>query len=401
MAHEDLIQFLWKHRLNQGKHMHCTSGHELVVFSPGEQNFHAGPDFFNARIRLENMIWAGNVEVHQKASDWYRHSHHIDPAYNNVILHVVAEFDADIYNSLGRRIPTLLIKFPDKTIDSYLALKNNESWLPCGAYLKDLPGINLKDWLSYLMNQRSQEKSGRFFRLRPSLVRNKEESYYRALAYGFGLSQNSLPFELLAKDISLHRIAHLRENVFDLEALFLGHSGLLLPAKTLGTYPASLWERYRELQHLALNKAIPHHLWKFLRIRPASFPTLRISQFVSILHLHMPLLENTLSISSLSELELFFRADASTYWDNHYVFGKCSPPCKKQVGQHAVNTLIINVVLPFLHALGHETPFQSGLKIRDILAQTQSRIQPGNSKLAQLWNPCKKCRREPGSAAAF
>lgn len=381
MAHEDIIQFLWKHKLSQGKRMYSTCGQELVVLSPGEQNFHAGPDFFNARIQLGSTIWAGNVEVHQKASDWYRHSHHIDPAYNNVILHVVGEFDADISNSLGRRILTLVMEYPEPLVDRYFELKKNEGWLPCGPYLKEFPRPHLKDWLNYLRLQRNQEKSQRYSLLAPSIVGNREESFYWALASGFGFSQNSLPFELLAKALPLNRIAHLRENQFELEALFFGHAGLLFPAKSMGTYPSSLWARYEKLQHLTSNKAIPHHLWKFLRIRPASFPTLRISQFVSILHSKMPLLENILTISSLNDLEQFLRAGATTYWDNHYLFGKCSPPCKKYLGQHAVNTLIINVVLPFLHSLGQTQAIRIGIHTGEIISQ----LKAESNQIIQYW----------------
>jgi len=372
MAAEKIIQFLWKHQLNRKKLLHCTCGLELVVLDPGEQNFHAGPDFFNARIKLGNMIWAGNIEVHQRASDWYRHSHHINPAYNNVILHVVGDYDADIYNSLGRRIHTLQPDYPEALIQRYLALKNNEDWLPCGNYLNEFPATKLKKWLDQLMIQRAQIKSQNLFKLSPDIIRNREEALYRALASGYGLSLNCLPFELLSKKIPLNKLSLFRDNLFDLEALFYGHSGLLYPAKNLGSYPSSLWDRYSELLHLVKGDPVPIHLWKFLRLRPASFPTLRISQFVNKLHLRMPLLENILSIRSLGELEQFLRVNASAYWDNHYLFGKCSPPCEKQLGQQAVHTLIINVIIPFLQALDQIEPRKSSKNTVVFLSQMKA-----------------------------
>jgi hypothetical protein len=372
MASEDVIQFLWKHKLSQRKLSFCTCGLDLVVLSPGEQNFHAGPDFFNARIKLGNLIWAGNIEVHQKASDWYRHSHHIDPAYNNVILHLVVDYDADIYNSLGRRIPTLVTDYPDSLIQRYLALKNNEDWLPCGIYLSEFPAGKLKKWLSYLMKQRSQNKCQDIFKLSPSLLKNREEAFYRTLASGYGLSLNSLPFELLSKSIPLNKLSLFRDNLFDLEALFYGHSGLLYPAKDLSPYPSSLWETYKDLRHFVKGDPVPRHLWKFLRLRPASFPTLRISQFVSMLHHTVPLLENILAISSLSEMEQLFRESATAYWDTHYLFGKCSPPKKKYLGQHAVNTLIINRIIPFLQALEQIDPHRSSTNTGAFLTQMKA-----------------------------
>jgi len=372
MAGEDIIQFLWKYKLYQKKNLCCTCGQKLEVLSPGEQNFHAGPDFFNARIKLGKITWAGNIEVHQKASDWYRHAHHIDPAYNNVILHVVGDYDADIYNSLGRRIHTLLALYPDSLIRRYHAIRNNEDWLPCGRYLKELPSSKLEGWLNYLRKQRTQEKSKRIFNLFPSIKRNREEAFYRALASGYGLSLNSLPFELLAKNIGLKQLCQSGFDLMDLEALFFGHSGLLYPARYLGAYPSSLWERYEKMHHLAKGDPIPRHLWKFLRLRPASFPTLRISQFVFTLHHRMPLLDNILSASTLAELEQVLGARASAYWDSHYIFGKCSPTFEKKLGQHAVNTLIINVVQPFLYLLEEIGSCRCSHKIIGILHQMKA-----------------------------
>ncbi len=373
MAGEDILQFIWKHRLCLGTQARCTCGQELVVFSPGEQNFHAGPDFLCARIKLGNLIWVGNVEVHQRASDWYRHAHHINPAYNNVILHVVADFDTDIYNSLGRRIHTLAPDYPSSLIQRYHALEKNEDWLPCGSYLKDFPLPRFKKWLNHLQIRRNQQKSQEMLALPSSGIRDIEAAFYLALASGYGLTLNSLPFELLCKGIPLHRLTDLRDNLFDLEALFFGHSGLLYPAKDLGPYPLSLWERYQELKQDLPGKPVPVHLWKFLRLRPASFPTLRISQFAFVLHHRMPLLDNILSLTSLSELEQLLRAGASSYWDTHYLFGKCSPPYAKHLGQHAVSTLIINVILPFLHVLERMEPQRKSVfRAEEVLSQMKA-----------------------------
>ncbi|MCK5066482.1 MAG: DUF2851 family protein [Bacteroidales bacterium] len=373
MAGEDFIQFIWKHRLYKGKALHTTCGRKLMVLLPGEQNFHAGPDFFNARIRLDHLMWAGNVEVHRRASDWYRHGHHIDPGYNNVILHVVGDYDSDITNSLGRRIHTMVPDYPTSLILRYEALKKNDNWLPCSSYIKDFPPHKLKQWLNRLQTQRTAQKSLRMDGFRSSSDRGKEETFYLALASGFGLPVNSLPFELLSKGIPFQQLTNHRDNLSDLEALCFGHSGLLYPARGLGPYPSSLWERYLELRHLLPGDPVPHHLWKFLRLRPASFPTLRISQFAFTLHQRAPLVDNILSAGSLAELEQLFRAGASEYWDTHYLFGKCSPPCPKYLGQHTAATLIINVIVPFLYALERVEPgSKSGSRAVEILSQMKA-----------------------------
>jgi hypothetical protein len=373
MAGEDIIQFVWKHRLYKGNTLFTTCGEELMVLHPGEQNFHAGPDFFNARIKLGPLMWAGNVEMHRRASDWYRHGHHIDPAYNNVILHVVGQHDSDISNSLGRRIHTLVPDYPASLDLRHEALKKNDEWLPCSTYIKDFPPHKLKQRLNKLQAQRIIQKSHRIEGFSPSSEKEVEEVFYHALASGFGLPLNSLPFELLSKAIPYKVLMHHRENLSDLEALLFGHSGLLYPARNLGPYPSSLWERYRELRHCLPADPVPHHLWKFLRLRPASFPTLRISQFAFTLHQRAPLVDNILSATSLTELEQLFRAGANEYWDTHYLFGKSSPPCPKFLGAQTVATLIINVIVPFLYALGRNEPGrQSASRAGEILSQMKA-----------------------------
>jgi hypothetical protein len=173
-----------------------------------------------------------------------------------------------------------------------------------------------------------------------------------------------------------------RENLSDLEALFFGHSGLLYPARGLGPYPSSLWERYEELRHCLPGDPVPQHLWKFLRLRPASFPTLRISQFAFLLHQRIPLADNVLSATSLTELEQLLRAAASEYWDTHYLFGKCSPPYPKYLGQHSIATLIINVIIPFLYVLERMEP---GGKYGKMAGEFFSQLKAESNKVIQNW----------------
>ena len=383
MAGEDIIQFIWKQRLYKGPLLHTTCGQKLVVLRPGEQNFHAGPDFFNARVRLGPLIWAGNVEVHQRASDWYKHGHHIDPAYNNVILHVVGKHDSDISNSLGRRIPTLVPDYSASLIQQYKALLKNEDWLPCSSYIREYPIHGLKEWLNRLQSQRILQKSQRQYDPRLFIKKGREEALYLALASGFGLPLNSLPFELLSRGIPFKVMTNFRDDPGDLEALFFGHSGLLYPARNQGSYPSSLWERYGELRHFLPGDPVPHHLWKFLRLRPVSFPTLRISQFAHTLHQRIPLLDSILSAASLAELEQLLRSGASEYWDFHYLFGKCSPPCPKYLGQQSVATLIVNVIIPFLHALERLEPGKKyAVRIGEILSQMKAE----SNQVIHHWN---------------
>jgi hypothetical protein len=355
MATEGFIQFIWKHRLYDKKSLCTACGQKLEVLDPGEQNPHAGPDFFNARIRLDQMVWAGNVEIHPCASDWYKHGHHLDPAYNNVILHVVGDFDTDVTNSLGRRIQTMVPAYPQKLIRRYTILKRSDSWLPCGDYIRSIPIQRLKPWLHALHTDRISQKSMRMEEILHASGKDLNEAFYRALAHGYGIPINTLPFDLLAKKIPMRILLENRYSISDLEAILFGHSGLLFPARDLGPYPSSLWNRYTGIRSSFTEKPVPRHLWRFLRLRPPSFPTLRISQFASLLCERIPLAESILESSSIGELEQVFRTGASEYWTNHYLFGLTSPPLAKYPGDHFVSTLIINIIVPFLKALDKYT----------------------------------------------
>ncbi|MEA3461985.1 MAG: DUF2851 family protein [Bacteroidota bacterium] len=368
MAGERFIQFIWKHRLYSGKSLNTTCGETLEILNPGEQNGHAGPDYFNARIRLEQMTWAGNVEIHRRASDWYRHGHHLNPGYNNVILHVVVDHDTDVTNSLGRRIPTMVLRYHPSLIRRYDTLKRSENWLPCGPYIGNIPIQKLNLWLSSLQAERIAQKSFRIEQILCDPATSLDKAFYRVLATAYGIPVNSLPFELLVKGIPFPLIMDHRDSLHDLEAILFGHSGLLFPARVLGPYPSSLWNRYLELKEFITEKALPLHLWKFLRLRPPSFPTLRISQFASLIHQGFPLTSCLMGIRSMAEMEQLFRCGASEYWNTHYLFGKYSPPFPKFPGEQFITTLIINAVLPFLHALDKNgTRILAGSQTSEIL----------------------------------
>ncbi len=382
MASESFIQFVWKHRLYRAGTLVTTCGKKLEIQHPGEHNQHAGPDFFNARISMDRLIWAGNVEIHCRASDWYRHRHHLDPAYNNVILHVVEDYDTDVTNSLGHRIPTMVPGYHLNLLARYDSLKRSESWLPCGAYIRSVSKSLLKCWLRSLYQERIACKSRSMEKILLDSAKNLEEALYQALAPGYGTPMNSLPFELLAKKVPLQVLMDFRDNKEDLEAILFGHSGLLSPARDLGPYPSSLWYRYTEVKSRLTGHAVPGHLWRFFRLRPPSFPTLRISEFASFIHHRFPLSQNILSSVSLSQVEQIFRLKASEYWTTHYLFGKPSPPVPKYPGEQFTATLLINVLVPFLLALEKDRCSNPvGLTAGDIMAE----MRPEYNQILKNW----------------
>jgi Protein of unknown function (DUF2851) len=383
MAPECFIQFIWRHRLFSAKSLRTTCDLELEILNPGEQNVHAGPDFYNARIRLGTMVWAGNVEIHRYASDWYKHGHHLDPAYNNVILHVVGKYDTDVTNTLGRRIHTLIPEYHENVLRRFDVLKRNDSWLPCSEYINMVPKQKLLSWFSTLYKERLAQKC---LRIEQLLCISKkyfnDEILYLALASGYGLPINNIPFELLARGIPLHNLADLCDTLFDLEAILYGQSGLLLPAKEMGPYPQALWDRFTELKYSLKERPLPPHLWRFLRLRPPSFPTLRISQFASCFHHCFPLASKILDSDTLAEIEQLFRSPASEYWNTHYVFGKSSPPLTKYPGEQFLTTLMINVIIPYLFSLEKKSRLsKAGIHASEILFQ----LKAESNQLIKNW----------------
>ena len=383
MAKEDFLQFIWKHEIFCRRKIRTTCGKILEILRPGEQNFHSGPDFFNARIRVDQLVWAGNVEIHLNASDWFKHGHHEDPAYDNVILHVVRNFDCEIWNSYGRRILSTILEFPGHLGSRYESLRANDSWLPCNQHIRKISSLLMQHWFTRLHSERLSQKSDRISRILTQQRLGREEALYRAMGSGYGLPINSLPFEMMTSGIPLQLLIELRDNLFDMEAILFGQSGFLHFGSVRGPYANNLLGRYREKVRFIPGKPVPQYLWKFLRLRPASFPTLRISQFASLIHHRFPMTDALLSFSSITELEQLLRVQASQYWDTHYVFGKCSPPLVKHLGRQSILTLIINVIVPFLNALGKTEQRKSA---GDRAVEILSELEAESNHIIEKWS---------------
>ena len=351
MNHEDRLQYIWKNRLLPESSLITTCGLEVEVNHPGEQNTHAGPDFFNARIKLGEMIWAGNVEMHHRASLWNHHRHHLNPAYDNVILHVVHELDDLTKNSKGRIIPTLVVNLSKLQLTFHEDLSTCENWLPCSSSISHVSKKSLEPWLETLYFERLGQKIHHASHILTRYPHNRDKALFLALASGFGLPINSLPFEIMASGIPLPLLMDIKEHLPLVEALLFGHSGLLNKASKRDPYSTSLLKHYTRLKKFLPGNPVPPHLWKFLRIRPASFPTLRIAQFASFIHSNFPLDENFMKNESIGEIEQRLHLNASEYWNTHYVFGKRSPHSVKMMGKQAAQHLIINTLIPYLRAI--------------------------------------------------
>jgi hypothetical protein len=337
---EELLHFIWQSKVLLDKPMHTTTGEPISILHLGSLNTHSGPDFFNARIQIGDTIWAGNVEIHIRTSEWEQHKHQNDPAYNNVILHVVYVNDKEVSSANGQRIPTLELRnyIPATLLQRYVSLqKQHTSRIPCQSILVVPPQPILNAWLQRLLVERIEQKCEDIKLLLVHTHHHYEQCFYLLTARYFGMKINAQPFELLAAQLPLTLIAKYHSNRDDLLALVLGTSGLL-PDMDPEFHP--LISRFEHLHQKHNLNILDKSVWKFGRIRPANFPTVRLVQFASFLHQSTHLLSTILACSTLSELK--------TYYQKPMVYANRS----MRLGAGAINVLLINSVLPFMFLYG-------------------------------------------------
>jgi len=351
---EEFIHFLWKFRM-LAQDLHTTAGDGITVIHPGEHNSDSGPDFFNARVRIGGTLWAGNVEMHVMASDWDRHGHSDDPAYANTILHVVHTADAEIRRPDGSLIPTLAVdgRFPADVMARYADLMANRQWIPCSNLLGSALFPDFGLWAPSLAVDRLLIKAERIREILTVTGFDWEETLYRWLARGFGFRINAFPFEMLAASLSCRMLNRYRNSPLQVESLLFGQA-CLLEGTVETEYLQRLRIEYGFLKAKHGLEPIPEGLWKFLRLRPSNFPTIRISQFGDLITRRDPLLPFVLERPCAGELAKWFDVRAGHFWDNHYTFERISPNSEKRLGDSSAALLVINAVVPFLFSYGLE-----------------------------------------------
>ncbi|MGM0622124.1 MAG: DUF2851 family protein, partial [Bacteroidota bacterium] len=327
--------------------------------------------FFNAQVKIDDTLWAGNIEIHKKASDWEKHNHNIDKAYENVILHVVEEADKPTFRMNGTEIPTLEITWPEQFTSNYRKLLDSKSWIACQEQFHQVDPVLLRLGFNRLMIERLENKTGEIEKRLTENKNNWNETFYQMLARMFGFKVNAIPFELLAKAVPMQILAKHKSNLFQLEALLFGTSGLLNEELIGDDYFIRLREEFSFLYKKYNLKTVEPHLWKFMRLRPVNFPTIRIAQLAHLIQKSQGLFSKIIETDNLPGLKNLFEVKASDYWDSHYQFNKNTTRSQpKELGETSINTLIINVVAPFLFVYG-EKQNQEYLKNRalDFLEQ--------------------------------
>lgn len=345
---EDLLQFIWQHRLLKPAPLITRSGKELFILDPGERNSDAGPDFFNARIRLNDLLLAGNIEVHLKTSDWLKHRHQQDRSYDILVLHVVYEHDLELEQNTAHNVEVLELKHlvDESTLAVYRQMHLDKSGLPCAGQMKRVTDRVLSDWVERMTRQRLREKVGRMGELFSACGGDYTQTFYTCLLQSFGLKVNALPFGLIAKQLPLSLLLKHSDHLLRLEALLLGISGQL-DGQFKDAYMQQLGDEFRFLKDKYGLQPLRKELFKFSKLRPANFPTLRLVQFATLVHRNRSLLECPQNWLDYNDLMNALGSGPEGYWNRRYrPDGREQPECTRP-GTGSRENSIINAVVPF------------------------------------------------------
>ena len=388
---EQLLHYTWKHKLYPLKELTTNDGQRVEIVDPGLHNRNAGPDFFNAKIRIGSTMWVGNVEIHDKSSDWYQHGHDKDSRYDNVVLHVAAELDTEVMKSNGEYVPQLQLSVPDDVLTHYDELQKTDEYPPCYKVIPHLSALIIHSWMAALQTERLEQKT-EAIRKRAELCNGSwEDAYFVTLARNYGFGINGEVFEQWAYNIPLNAVAHHRDDLFQIEAIFMGQAGLLeldsIPeyyqkdALNDG-YFAKLRNEYQYLAHKFSMKPIDFKLWRFLRLRPQNFPHIRISQLANLYYQQKAGLSQLIECETLDELKQVLKSQVTPYWETHYTFGSTSPKNEKHLSYGSINLLMINTAIPMLFAYGrHTTKEVLCDKAFDFLEQ----LKAENNHIIRMW----------------
>lgn len=382
---ESFLHYLWQFQYFDKQELKTSAGDSLVIFKPGLLNTDAGPDFSQAKIKIDRIDWAGSVEIHIQSSGWIDHGHHHDQAYENVVLHVVWEDDKPIYRNDGTRIPSLELKgrVNDQLINEYQKLINNSSVIPCEHSFKRMDSLVKLSMVDRALMKRLEDKANMVNSLLNQNHGDWEETTYQMLASNFGFKVNKDPFLQLAKALPYKIVQKHRDQPLQIEALLFGQAGFLV-AKTKDEYITKLFVEYEflskkySLQAAQMNPA----QWKFLRLRPSNFPTLRIAQFAALLHSRKSIFSNLIEIENYKDLLQFFKVATSPYWNTHYRFGKKAEGIVPDFGELSADVVMINSVVPLLVAYGKT---KDDWSLVDKAVSILQSIPSEKNKIVALW----------------
>lgn len=358
---EQLLHYCWKHKLFPLEGLQTTDGQPVEVIDPGLHNLNAGPDFFNAKVKIDGTLWVGNVEIHDKSSDWFAHGHEKDPHYNNTILHVAGLIDCNVRTQSGITPPQVQLSVPDQVRRNYDDLIKTDTYPPCYKIIPSLSRLTVHSWMSALEAERLERKTKDIRWRAEHCDGSWESAYFVTIARNYGFGINSEPMEQWAFAMPLTVVAHHRDDLFQIEALFMGQAGLLNPesiperhrdAAMADNYFQKMRREYQFLAHKYSLSPIDHRLWRFLRLRPQNFPHIRISQLANLYYQNKTDLSRLAEAETLDAAKEMLATQVTPYWQTHYAFGCESAKNEKHLSASSVNLLLINTVVPMLFAYG-------------------------------------------------
>lgn len=381
---EQLLHYVWKHKIFPLKELKTTTGQQVEVIDTGLANTDAGPDFFNAKLKLDGVLWIGNIEIHERSSDWFKHGHHADAGYNSVILHIASEIDMEISRSNGERIPQIQLICPEAVRTNYKELLETDSYPPCYRIIPSLPPFTAHSWMTALQMERFEQKATLLNERLKRCQGNWEDAFFITLARNFGFGLNGDAFETWAHRLPFRAVDKHRNDLFQIEAIFFGQAGILEDSDGDGYY-LRLKKEYTYLQHKFGLIPMDASLWRFLRLRPANFPHIRIAQLACLYHRAYGLLSRIMETETLQGVRDILKGGTSEYWLTHYTFGGSSPSRPKTLSNTSLDLLIINTVVTFLYAYG----LHKGNRV--LCARAGSfleELKAENNYITRMWEQC-------------
>ena len=381
---EQLLHYVWKHKIFSLKELKTTTGQQVEVIDTGLANTDTGPGFFNAKLKLDGVLWIGNIEIHERSSDWFKHGHHADAGYNSVILHIASEIDMEISRSNGERIPQIQLICPEAVRTNYKELLETDSYPPCYRIIPSLSPFTAHSWMSALQMERFEQKATLLNERLKRCQGNWEDAFFITLARNFGFGLNGDAFETWAHQLPFRAVDKHRNDLFQIEAIFFGQAGILEDSDGNGYY-LRLKKEYTYLQHKFGLIPMDASLWRFLRLRPANFPHIRIAQLACLYHRAYGLLSRIMETETLQGVRDILKGGTSEYWLTHYTFGGSSPSRPKTLSNTSLDLLIINTVVTFLYAYG----LHKGNRV--LCARAGSfleELKAENNYITRMWEQC-------------
>ncbi|UGU17083.1 DUF2851 family protein [Sinomicrobium kalidii] len=398
---EDFLHYLWKFQKFRGENLYTSAGERVEVVTTGQHNSNSGPDFFNAKLRIGGQLWAGNVEIHLKSSDWYVHRHEKDPAYDNIILHVVWEDDMPVFRRDDSTVPAVELKdiVPETTFENYTTLlKGNYYFINCEKDIGNVPPFLRYNYLERLFFERLEQKSLAVFRDLEDSRNDWEAVFFKNLMKNFGLKVNGESFRSIADTVGYGTVRKVRDNQFRLEALLFGQAGLLDTIETPDSYTAQLCREYAYLKHKYRLSAEGIIRPRFHKLRPANFPTLRLSQLANLYFEKEKLFAAAMQAGHIREFYDLFDSVASGYWDCHYTFGKASGKKRvKKMSRSFIDLLVINTVIPLKFCYARYT----GMEVNVAITELAGSLKPERNRITDKYAEAGVQAKNAGESQAM